>query len=143
MVSVEHGLVDPDPRRQAAAEGLAYAAARATGTDVVSSEAIAAQLTFADDLLFDVDQHSVDATVRRLQQTVVEQNGGDPQEWNLERAMMIVAEIDQAILVQKALVRAFVADELEGGREAAYAHPLWEQARVRIDNLREEMKGLI
>jgi len=97
----------------------------------------------AEDTLLDLDRKSPNETIRRLQQTLVAAYGGDPDEWNLERGLAIVEELEAIAGLRREIVRAFVGRDLDGGREAAYTHPLYLQADARAENLREELRGLI
>lgn len=97
----------------------------------------------AEDTLFDIDRQSPDQTIRRLQQSCIAAYGGDVDQFNLERGLQIVEELELVAGLRREIIRAFVDQELDGGRAAAYTHPLYLQAGERADNLREELRGLI
>lgn len=62
---------------------------------------------------------------------------------NLDRAEEIVGRIEIVRKVRAEIVAAFARDELDGGRKAAFAHPLYLQAEARLTDLHEQLKGLI
>lgn len=66
-----------------------------------------------------------------------------PDGLNLEKAAVIASEIQDLLLVQKTLKDTFHHRELDGGPTAALKHPLYIQAQIRIDELREDLTILI
>jgi len=98
---------------------------------------------FAEETLADLDMHSPDPTVRRLQRELHEAWGNDVVDWNLARAMQIVTDIDICRGVVDALKRAFKSEELDGGWRTALSHPLYVSTEARIASLEDELRGLI
>lgn len=119
-----------DPRLQIAIDHLRG------GTGVSIEQA-------AFELLADLDQHSPDTTIRRLQRELHEAWGNDAVVWNLARAMQIVTDIDICRGVLDALKRAFKSQELDGGWKAALTHPLYVDTEAHIASLEDELRGLI
>jgi hypothetical protein len=62
---------------------------------------------------------------------------------NLDDAVQVVAEIDKVRAVQRELRSAFARSELDGGAKAALNHPLYLEAATRLDELHDELMGLI
>lgn len=62
---------------------------------------------------------------------------------NLDRANVIVDQIERCRRVQTALKTAFKQQILDGGWTAAIDHPLFRQASARIVELEDELRRLI
>jgi hypothetical protein len=134
-----------DTRVPIVAQYLALAINRNVGLDRVHlrDEDINAQIVSARELLVEIDMHSPDATVRRLQRELHEAWGNDAVDWDLARAMQIVTDIDICRGVLDALKRAFKDQELDGGWRTALTHPLYAQTEAHIASLEDELRGLI
>ena len=134
-----------DARLPIVAERLALAVNRSVGLDYAHLGAtdIEAQLDLAQELLVEIDKESPDAIIRRLQRELHEAWGNDAVDWNLARAMQIIADIDICRGVLDALKRAFKNEELDGGWRTALTHPLYVSTEARIASLEDELRGLI
>lgn len=62
---------------------------------------------------------------------------------NLDDAIAIVDQIDRVRAVQRELKAAFARSELDGGAKAAVDHPLYLEAAAKLEELHDEMMGLI
>jgi hypothetical protein len=62
---------------------------------------------------------------------------------NVDRAIEISRRLSDIVLMRGELKRTFANRELDGGATAAYDHPLWVSTEREIEDLREELVGLI
>lgn len=62
---------------------------------------------------------------------------------NIDDALEIVHEIDQARSVIRELKAAFARSELDGGVKAALQHPLYIECEARLDALHEQLMQVI
>ena len=62
---------------------------------------------------------------------------------NLDDAKGLIEQIDQVRAVQRELKSAFARRELDGGVKSAADHPLYVQAQEKLEELHEELMGLI
>lgn len=89
---------------------------------------------WATEVLGDLDALSPNETIRRLQGELVAAWNGEAVDWELDRAMQILTDMDICQKVQDELTKTNVF----GGMD----HPLWAKAEARIVALRDELEEL-